>query len=131
MIQNIIDGLKELLKEFDIVDIGEVDANLNPVGSTVIQIESIAPVNPAINDAVLTIDIMGMTTADADPDKRIITALYSNVAQTLAALTVPDIGAACQCHAELWYLLSATPPSGGEQRIFSIQYNLTVQNFIP
>lgn len=129
MIQNVINGFKTLLKDFDIVDIGEVDETLNPVGSTAIQISNIVAVDPEVSDSVLTLTFYGMTTADADPDKTMINALYTNITQELQQISVDDIRKACQCQAELWYFLSAVPPSGGDQRIFQIQYNLVIQDF--
>jgi hypothetical protein len=131
MMQDIIDGLKELLKAFDAVDIGEVDAALNPIGSVAIQIERVTPVAPGADDANLAINIMGLTTADADPDKKIITKLYSNIYHALKEITPEDITQACKCDAELWYMTSSTPPTGGAERLFTIQYNLTIQNFQP
>ena len=129
MIEKVFAGFKKILADFDLVDAGEVDENLNPVGSTAIKIESVMPINPAISDAVLTISFMGMTTADADPDKSIITKLYDNMRKALAELTAADIASACGVQAELWYNLSNTPPSAGAERYFMINYNLTVQNF--
>ena len=129
MIQDITNGFKTLLKDFDIVDIGEVDENLNPVGSTAIQISNIVAINPGICDSVLTLTFYGMTTADADPDKTIINTLYSNIMQELQLVTIDDICRECKCQAELWYFTSAVPPSGGSERVFQIQYNLVVQDF--
>lgn len=131
MMQDIIDGLKELLKAFDAVDIGEVDADLNPIGSVAIQIERVTPVTPGADDANLAINIMGLTTADADPGKTVITKLYSNMYHALKKITPEDITQACKCDAELWYMTSSTPPTGGAERLFTIQYNLTIQNFQP
>lgn len=129
MIQDIIDGFQKLLKDFDIVDIGEVDASLNPVGSTAVQISNIVAINPEICDSVLTLTFYGMTTADADPEKAIINTLFQNIAQELRSITINDIRMTCNCQAELWYFLSAVPPSGGPERVFQIQYNLVIQDF--
>lgn len=129
MIQNIIDGFKVLLKDFNVVDIGEVDDSLVPIGSTAMQITNIAAVSPGIHDAAITIAFYGMSIADVDLDKKAINKLYSDLAGRLALLTPADIRAACGCQAELWYLLSAVPPSGGAERIFQLQYNLIVQDF--
>lgn len=129
MIQQIIDGFKELLKEFSVVDIGEVDESLVPAGSTAMQITSIVPVNPDIPDSELTIEFYGMSIADSDMDKKLINALYSRLATRLAMLAPADIRNACHCQAELWHLQSAVPPSGGAERIFQLQYKLIIQNF--
>ena len=129
MIRNIIDGFKTLLKEFDLIDSGDFETVFDPAGTAAIQIESVAPINPAISDAVIVVNIMGMTTADADPDKAAINKLYSDIGRALAALTLDDIRTACECQAELWYLLNSTAPAGGDGRMFSIQYNLVIQNF--
>lgn len=129
MIQNIIDGFKVLLKDFNVVDIGEVDDSLVPIGSTAMQITNIAAVSPGIHDAIITLAFYGMSIADVDLDKKAINKLYSDLAGRLALLTPADIRAACGCQAELWYLLSAVPPSGGDERIFQIQYSLVVQDF--
>lgn len=129
MSERVIAGFKELLKEFNIVDAGEVDEMLVPAGSTALQINNIVAISPEISDSVLTLAFLGMTTADADPDKRVINRLFNEIRQALASLTIADIRNACNVQAELWYLLSAVAPSGGEQRIFQIQYNLVIQNF--
>jgi hypothetical protein len=129
MIQNIIDGFKTLLKEFDLIDSGDFETVFDPAGTAAIQIESVTPINPAVSDAVIVINIMGMTTADADPDKAAINKLYSDIGKALQNLTIEDIRNACKCQAELWYRLSSTPPAGGDGRVFSIQYNLTIQDF--
>lgn len=129
MIQQIIDGFKEILKEFSIVDIGEVDESLVPAGSTAMQITGIVPVNPNIPDAELTVEFYGMSIADSDMDKKLINSLYSRLAARLGMLSPADICKACCCQAELWHLQSAVPPSGGEERIFRLQYKLIVQNF--
>lgn len=129
MIENVISGLKTLLAEFAPVDAGEFKEDLNPRGSVAIQITNMNPVQANVPDWILDIDFMGLTTADADPDKTLITRLYDGVFRTLARLTKEQIATATGEKASLWIPTSAVAPSGNDGRIFTITYRLIIQDF--
>ena len=129
MIQNVIDGFKSLLGDFFPVDAGEFEADLRPSGAVAIAISNLTPVQTNVPDWILTVDFMGLTTADADPDKRLVNALFDGVSAALAGLTIAEIAEATGEKASLFIPFSAVAPSGESGRQFNIQYQLFVQDF--
>lgn len=131
MIQCVIDGFKTLLSDFGPVDIGEFESDLRPTGACCIQITSAEPIQPNVPDWRLTLDFAGLTTADADPDKTLVNALFSGMDAALSALTLEQIATATGTKASLFIPISVNGPSGDDGRRFQIEYQLIIQDFTP